>query len=44
MTTRALTPPVEQLTIAVVPQGQSGRGTLRVSWANREMSVPVRVK
>jgi Protein of unknown function (DUF2911) len=44
MTTRTLAAPVEQLTIAVVPQGRSGRGTLRVSWANREMTVPVRVK
>jgi hypothetical protein len=43
MTTRTLAAPVEQLTIAVVPQGQSGRGTLRVSWANREMTVPIAV-
>ena len=34
--------PVEQFTIAFVPQGNAG--TLRLSWDDREFSVPVRVR
>lgn len=43
MTTRTLAAPVEQFTIAVVPQS-GNRGTLRMAWAKREMTVPVQVR
>ena len=43
MATRALAAPVEQVTIDLVPSG-TDRGTLRVRWARREMTVPVRAK
>ena len=41
MTVTALTEPVEQLTIDVVPQG-ADRGLLRVRWAQRQATVPIR--
>ena len=43
LTTRTVAIPVEQFTIDIIP-ASTGRGTLRLAWANREMMVPVRVK
>lgn len=42
MTQTALAQPAERFTIAVSPQGSSG--VLRVSWDDREYSIPFRVK
>lgn len=42
MTQTATTRPVEQFTIALIPQGPAG--TLRLSWDDREFSVPVRIR
>lgn len=43
MTTITLDAPVEQFTIAIVPQ-RTDRGELRLSWDRRRMSVPVRIR
>jgi len=42
LTTKTLTAPVDQFTIAVVPQGQGG--LLRFSWDTTEYSIPFTVK
>lgn len=42
LTTRRLSPPVDQFVIGVVPQGIGG--LMRFSWDDREYSVPFRVK
>lgn len=42
LTTKPLTPPVDQFTIAVVPQGAGG--VLRLSWDNNEYSIPFTIK
>ena len=43
MRTRTLASPVQQLTISIVPQ-RGDRGTLRVAWERREMTVAVQAK
>jgi hypothetical protein len=42
MAQTSLAQPVEQFTIAVTPQGPNG--ILRISWDDREYSIPFRVK
>src|SRR5688500_1790956 len=42
MTQTMLPKPVEEFTIAIVPQGTGG--TLKLSWDNREYSIPFRLK
>jgi hypothetical protein len=42
LTSRKVSPPVEQFVIAVVPQGQGG--LLRYAWDDREFAVPFTVK
>lgn len=43
MTTKSLSTPVEQFTIAVVPRGGQ-HGELRLAWEQREMTVPIRAQ
>jgi Protein of unknown function (DUF2911) len=43
LTKKALTAPVEQLTIAIEPGAGNG-GTLKISWETTELSVPFTVK
>jgi hypothetical protein len=43
MTTRTLATPVEQFTIEITPRG-TREGVLRLSWDQREMTVPIRVR
>jgi hypothetical protein len=43
MTARSLSSPVEQFTIALEPGGGS-KATLKMSWENTEVSVPIAVK
>ena len=42
LTTRALSTPVDQLTIAIEPAGSGG--VLKISWETTELTVPVTVK
>jgi hypothetical protein len=43
LTKKALTAPVDQLTIAIEP-GTGNGGTLKISWETTELSVPFTVK
>ncbi len=43
LTKKALTAPVDQLTIAIEP-GSGNAGTLKISWETTELSVPFTVK
>jgi len=42
LSTRMVSPPVDQFVIGVVPQGEGG--VLRYSWDDREYSIPFTVK